>query len=252
MLIFDIETGPLPEETLLQFADEFVPPPHPGEFDASAVKVGNLKDAAKIQQKIDDARAAHACAVAEHDANCITAQLAWRQSLIEKAALSPITGCVLAIGFRATETGKAAIEDGKGDEAEVLNSFWRQYLKSRNTNRKMVGCNIASFDLPFLVRRSWILGVDVPASAIVQRRYFDQLFVDLRDVWLLGQRWTDCPSSLDLMARALGCGCKPADVGGGDFARLWNGTHEEKQQAVAYLLNDLDMTAQVAERLGVM
>lgn len=59
MLCFDIETCPLSEEVVLAAAGEFIPPPHPGEFDPGSVKLGNLKDQAKIEAKIAEARAAH-------------------------------------------------------------------------------------------------------------------------------------------------------------------------------------------------
>lgn len=252
MLIFDIETGPLPDTVLAALCPEFTPPPHPGEFDKSAVRVGNLGPD-KAAEKIAAARMAHEVAVANYDRD---RQLAAEQHFADfksKAALDPTTGRVLAIGFQAADdAGKVAIEDGGGDEAKLIDAYWRKYAKCRATPgrpRRMVGCNITGFDLPFLVRRSWILGVDVPAT-VRPDRYWDSLFVDIRDRWLLGQRWGDCQSSLDTMATALGCGAKNGD--GAEFARLWLGTAEERQQAVAYLRNDLAITVAVAKRLGVV
>lgn len=251
MLIFDIETGGLPEKELSALCPAFEPPPHPGEFDPAAVKYGNTKDPDKRAVILADAQAKHAAAVANYDRDRLAAAEQHFADFKARAALDAVTGRVLAVGFRSADNGKAAIEDGGGDESTLLGKFWAKYLACRGNQRKLVGCNILGFDLPFLVRRSWILGVDVPATVRTDR-YFDRLFVDLRDLWLLGQRWGDCDSKLDTMARALGCGCKPDGVGGADFGRLWFGTPEEKQQAVSYLLNDLDMTAKVASRLGVV
>jgi hypothetical protein len=256
VLIFDIETGGLSETELAALCPPFEPPQHPGEFNPSTVAVGNLKDQAKIDEKIAKAKAAHELAVTNYDRDRITLAEQHFADFKSKAALDPTTGIVLAIGFQSADNGKFAIEHGDGDEGKLLAAFWAKYAKCRANPggpRKMVGCNIFGFDLPFLVRRSWMLGVDVPASVVVNRRYFDQLFVDLREVWLLGQRWGDCGSSLDTIARTLGnCGQKPEDVGGADFARLWNGTADDKNQAVAYLRNDLAMTSKVAKRLGVV
>ncbi len=116
----------------------------------------------------------------------------------------------------------------------------------------LVGANIIQFDLPFLIHRSWILGVDIPSTVCQFGKWgnFDPLFIDIREWWQLGQR-NGCESSLDVMARALGCGCKTEGIDGGNFARLWFGTPEERQQATGYLLNDLQLTADVATRLGV-
>jgi hypothetical protein len=56
MIVFDIETGPLPSDEIRANSAPFVPAPPPGDFDPSAVKLGNLKDEAKIAAKINDAR----------------------------------------------------------------------------------------------------------------------------------------------------------------------------------------------------
>ena len=251
MLIWDIETGPLDDEFVAKFSPEFTPPPHPGEFSPASVKTGNLKDAAKIAAKIEDARAAHADAVANYEMTVASAKAAHLADCLANAALSPLTGRVLAIGFQ-TEKG-VAIEDGGGDEEDLLNRFWAMVAKCRanaGSPRKMVGVNIFGFDLPFLIRRSWILQVDVPGS-VITGRYFSPMFIDLCEVWLCGQRFGQVPASLDTMARALGVGEKPPGVTGADFAKLWGGTADERGRAVEYLKNDLAMTSRVAERLGV-
>lgn len=254
MLIFDIETEGLDEATVLASAGEFQTPPHPGVFDASAVKTGNLKDQFKIDAKIAEARAAHESAVAAYERTVEQARQTWVAEALDKAPLSPVTGRVLAIGYHSAVKGTSIIHDGgpDRDESTILAEFWNQYKRMRSSNRHMVGCNIFGFDLPFLIRRSWILAVEVPSTLRTDYRWWDKTFVDLRDVWLLGQKWGDCPSNLDHMARALGCGGKPDDCDGASFAKLWRGTLEEHQRARQYLLNDLAMTAGVAERLGVI
>lgn len=248
MLCWDIETGPLPEEQIAQFLPEFTPPPHPGEFDPAAVKYGNTKDEAKRAAILAEAEAKHRAAVAAYESTEAAARKSHLADFLDRAAISPVTGRVLAIGFAADS--KFAVEDGGGDEATIIAKFWQKYQACRVGQRRMVGCNIHGFDLPFLVRRSWILGVEVPATVIKDDRWWDSIFVDLRNRWLLGQRWGDCDSKLDTMARALGCGEKNGD--GADFARLWLGSADERKQAVEYLRNDLQMTAAVAVRLGVV
>lgn len=260
MLVFDIETGSLPDTELSALCPAFEPTPHPGEFDPSQVKYGNTKDEAKRATILAEAREKHSAEVANYDHVCRVLAEQHFTKFKSRAALDPTTGRVVAVGYQSADTGKVAISDGKGDESTILTEFWAKYLKCRQqpgSPRKMVGCNIFGFDLPFLIRRSWMLGVDVPASVVVNRRYFDQLFVDLREVWLLGQKWGDCESKLDTMARALGVGSKSNGEGvngctGADFARLWGGTAAERELAIAYLKNDLELTAGVAKRLGVV
>lgn len=252
MLIFDVETGPLPIDQILAFAKQFVPPPHPGEFDPSSVKIGNLKDRGKIDSKIEEARQAHAKSVTDYDSNVESLKTAHERSIIDRAALDPVTGRVVAIGYYSVEKRKHAIDSGgeAGNEDEIIANFWKNVLKMRSTGRKVVGANIFGFDLPFLVRRSWILGVEVP-SCIRDGRYWDRCFICVREIWLLGQRWGDCESSLDTMARALDCGAKPDGVDGSMFWQLWSGSAEDRAKAIAYLQNDLDMTWGVAQRIGV-
>lgn len=255
MLVWDIETGPLDVETVKKFASKFQPPPHPGEFDPASVKVGNLGPE-KAAAKIADAKQAHTAALASYSVTVKHAEADHLAAALEHAPLSPVTGQVLAIGC-CSATTKNTVVIGEADgmtEPEILGKFWGLYRSMREQKRRMVGVNIFGFDLPFLARRSWILGVVIP-KGVRDGRYWDRLFVDLRDEWLLGQRWGDCESSLDHMARALGVGAK-ADAEGCDgatFHKLWNaGDKQSRATALNYLRNDLEMTRKVAERLGVV
>lgn len=245
-LLFDIETGPQPLDVLLANSP-FVAPPPPGEFDEKAVKLGNLKDAAKIAEKIAAAKAEHEYKVGMYDADCALKLACYKDDLLEKAALDPTTGVVLAIGYSDGTKHVADIND----EVTLLHRFWRKWVECKSTGRTMAGWNIEGFDLPFLVRRSWIHSIDIPAG-VRDGRYWHKSFRDFRNDWLLGQRWGDCESKLDHVSRVLGVGSKPEGVNGGDFARLFGGNDAERAQAIAYLLNDLALTAKVAMRLGAM
>lgn len=253
MLVWDIETGPIDDVALAAACPAFEPPVHPGEFNAADVKTGNLKDQSKIDAKIAEAKSAHETAVANHSNTCTALAEQHFAEFKSKAALDATTGCVLAIGFWSVEKEQAAIIDGKGDEATLLAEFWGQYAKCRKQSggpRKLVGWNIFGFDLPFLVKRSWFHGVEVPQTIRDQNdRYWDSLFVDLMLRFSVGQ-WNG-KAKLDTAAQFLSVGKKPDGVGGADFARLWFGTPEEKHEAIAYLRNDLAMTAGVARRLGI-
>lgn len=251
MLIFDIETASLPDAELTKFLPEFTPPPHPGDFDSGSVKYGNTKDADKRAAKLQECMAAHLAAVADYEEATAKAKLAHWETFKDGAALDPTTGMVLAIGVYSATKDKFAIFSGDGDEAKLLAKFWETYRAMEKEGRKIVGCNSLSFDLPFLVRRSWIHKVEVPAT-VRSDRYFNRLFVDIREVWLCGQRPGETKSSLDTIAKALGVGSKPEGVNGKDFGRLWGGTPEEKKQAEEYLRNDVEMTAKAAVRLGVV
>ena len=210
--IFDIETGPLPTEQV-----ESVMP----AFDPAEVKTGNLKDPAKVAEKIEQARSAH------------------RQSFIDRAALDPMTGQVLAMGY-ITPAGAQEIEIG--DENMLLTHFWGAARQHSGQINRLVGFNICLFDLPFLIRRSWHHGIPIPVG-VRNGRYWDKNIVDLRDTWQLGNR--QAHGSLDAICKFLGLGEKLGD--GKDFARL---LVEDREQAVAYLKHDLELTRLLAQRLG--
>lgn len=250
MLTFDIETGPLSEAALRKkwSHPEFV---GPGEFAPGSVKVGNIKDSVKQAEKIESARLAHEAAKSTARADYDREREAKWREYVSRAALSASTGRVLAIGYHSAQSGKTIVHGEQQTEAELLSGFWAQFLRMRKAGRKVVGFNSHSFDLPFLFRRSWMLGVDVPATAR-SGRYLDPLFVDLREVWLCGQRWNDCESSLNHVADCLGVGSKLDDVTGADFSRLWFGSPDERANAIEYLRQDVVLTYAVAVKLGVV
>ena len=164
------------------------------------------------------------------------------------AALNASTGEVCAIGY--LKSGDVRIEVAKTPvpEAMLIARFWEAVKDSIWTGRHIVGHNLIGFDLPFLIRRSWILGVHVPDCVFTDRRYFNPLFQDTMQCWCFGRQGY---ASLDLVARALGVGRKPSDMKPADFARLIVGNEQEQQQAVDYLSNDLYLTHDIANRMRI-
>jgi hypothetical protein len=215
-IVFDIETGPLPESELAAL----LPP-----FDPAEVKTGNLKDPEKITAKLAEAEANH------------------RREFFENAALDPLTGRVLAVGCLWPETGDFTVLDFE-DETRLLRSFWDVCRGEMGRLNRMVGFNTHLFDLPFLIRRSWRHRVPVPLG-IRRGRYWGEEMADLREAWQLGDR--QARGSLDGIARHLGVGAKNGS--GAEFARLWR---SDRARALGYLRNDLELTAKVACALGVV
>lgn len=249
MLIFDIETGPLPNDELKALCPPFDDSEfQPSEFDESSVKLGNLKDPAKRQEKIDEARRQHEERQANLPAIRERAMATHLEDFVSRAALSPSTGCVEAIGIMNGTNNATGIVSG--DECDILSAFWSKVEKCSKEGRKLIGHNIFGFDIPFLIRRSWIHEIDVPMSLLFSGRYpNDRLFVDTMTVWGCGYYRDSI--SLDSLAKAFGYNGKPDGITGADFSRLWRGTAEERQQAEAYLINDLQMTAAVARRMQI-
>lgn len=210
MIIFDIETRPLPAEQILADAPA---------FNESEVKTGNRKDPAKIAEHLAGEKAKY------------------ERNIIERAALDATSATVLAVGILDTTTDEEAILHG--DEAEILASFWEHYHDTYP--RHWVGFNSNRFDLPFIFRRCWHLGISI-SGWVYNGRYFDKRFVDLLAYWTFGNR--EERISLDRVARFLRLGRKRAS--GAQFAEMWD---INREAAIEYLRNDLRLTAEVAKRL---
>ena len=210
-IIFDIETGPLP-------ASELVIPP----FNPADVKLGNIKDPDKIAAKIQAAEESHAA------------------DYIRNAALDAISGQVLCIGYRIEHDQPAVLCSDADGEAAMLRQWWAA-LNDFQRQPKLVGFNIKAFDLPFLIRRSWRHRL-TPPYWLRQGRYWNDLIVDLRDVWQLGD--SRAHGSLAAISRHLGLGEKAGN--GADFSNLW---HTDREAAINYCLRDVQLTQQVADIL---
>jgi len=213
-IVFDIETGALPESEL----EALLP-----AFDPAEVKTGNIKDPEKIATKIAEAEASH------------------RWEFFDRAALDPLTGRVVAIGILRNAEFRVLSNEC---EAAVLLDFWDVCVGQMGRINEMIGFNTHLFDLPFLVRRSWKHGIPVP-TMVRRGRYWNERLVDLREAWQLGDRMAR--GSLDAIAKHLGVGAKNGD--GKEFARLWE---SDREKAIAYLRNDVELTARVADRLGLL
>jgi len=205
-MLFDIETSALSDAEL----DKVKPP-----FQAPA----NYKDAAKI-----------AANIAEQEAE-------WKA----RAALSPITGRVLAFGYESFDFDIIADDD----EKTLLEQVWMMFNNNLSASIKVVGFNIFGFDLPFLIKRSWSLGVTVPR--IVggwSGRYWNwnEDIIDLRLVWQMGDR--QAHGSLDDISKFFGASGKMGS--GKDFAALWQ---TDREKAVTYLKTDLALSKLLYERM---
>lgn len=221
---FDVETGPRPEDELRELYHEKTLE----EFSETCDKRWKPET---VATKYEEYKAE-----------------AWG-NFVSRAALSPTTGRVLLIGL-LTREGMYVFDDSLADENEaaLLTKFWEIVDRCLANKTPLIGHNSNSFDLPFLVRRSWLLGVYVPRE-IRQGRYWHPLFRDTMEWWACGGRDF---TSLNFLAEFFGVGQKTEGVSGADFAKLWFGSEEDRAKALEYAEQDVRLTAAIAAKMGMV
>lgn len=235
-LYFDIETGPLPENECLTFLRPL------SEED---IAVGDIRD------KDPEVRAQR---IAERQAE---KNAEHRRKFLDAAALSAITGRVVAIGFRVgqravdilgctqtPESGPLAgggVFEGLTTESEVLRRFW---AIAAARDRVLIGWNSAGFDLPFLFRKSWANGVVPPDDLLHGLWWNPGRTLDLMQVWQCGDR--RARAKLDDVARHLGYRGKTGDHGK-RFSELWV---SNRAVAFEYLEQDVNLCASIHGRIS--
>ncbi len=245
-IYWDVETGPQAEEKLavvrppfdlasVRGFDEIGKP-----FDPDSVKLGRTKDPGKIEAIIERAREKGLIEQQELVQRVEEAEKKHVKGFAEKAALDACRGQVLAIGY-LSERGPR-IDDR--DEKSMLVQFWDIFRSASGDGRKMVGFNISGFDLPMLVRRTWLLGLHVPIDVIDRNRFWHPCFIDLAEVYRLGVYGEY--KGINEIGLSMGIGGKLDGVSGKDFHKLWA---EDRQKAKEYLLRDLELTKGIAERI---
>lgn len=211
-LIFDIETEPMSELEL----QALCPP-----FDPAKVKMGNVKDPVKVRQRLEDAEANHFT------------------DFCADAALCAGKSRLLAVGLLVKKP-QIIWRLESTPEKDLLEHVWN-FLETDTA----IGFNIFGFDLPYLVRRSWLLGVPIPKACRSGGR-FSASFVDIMKEWQC-QNYRDEFVSLDTLAQMFGVGRKTGS--GADFHKL---AKADPAAAGEYLTNDLQITKAIAERMGLL
>lgn len=209
-IVFDIETRAQADLNLREIWEE-----------ALASVPTNYKDEAKIQAKAQEIF----------------------DSLVEKAALSALTGEVCAIGYAEIGTGKINLIHGK-QEADILTEFFGAISQNGALNSYLIGFNSKNFDIPFLLQRAWKLGISIPqgiTDTSTGRLRLSAMNIDLMESFNFGAK---AFVSLDKVARFFGVGEKT-----GNGAQFWELYKTDKEAALAYLDNDVRLTEAIYKKI---
>ena len=197
-------------------------------------------------------------------------QVAIIADLRKEAALSPFTAYVSSIALRlgerartqvhilvprsADKSGEAPAVDSDFDlhvyaysddserramEMALLMQFWTMF---ESANGYTCGFNSQAFDLPFLIKRSMMLGLRPPQTLVEFRRY--QTTGPTRDLYAILNGWAPGKGGLKAVCQALGIDNPLPDLRGSDVATFpWS---VEAQ----YVANDVRLTVALAQRMA--
>lgn len=154
-----------------------------------------------------------------------------------KKFLNPIDSKIVAIGLK--QTGKETVILFDVDEKQMLEDFWAELvtLRQGDPSNKLVGFNIKSFDLPFLVCRSFIHGVTI--SPFVLKDIFD-----IKEN-IHAFRWGHTRGKLKELAQLVGLEIYDDMDGSMVPEKYWNNEHDVIKE---YLKKDIDITENLHKR----
>lgn len=168
----------------------------------------------------------------------------------EDAALHPTTGEILAIGY-ATGKGEAwedLVSSQTMGESECIGRFLNESHEIVCNGGRIMGWNSHDFDIPYVIFRARVLGVNVPVSLFSVYRSklsFNDAFLDLMLYSQCGRFKSD-GFGLDRVAKSLGLGGKIGN--GADFHKLLK---TDPAAARQYLRQDVALTKAIGERMGL-
>ena len=183
-----------------------------------------------------------------------------RRAVPERLGLHPGTGRIIAIGLWRPDEDRGGVlleggddsdagwqpfEDGamifRGSESRILKEFWRYVSEGAGT---LITYNGRSFDGPFLMLRSTLLGI-APTRNLVPYRYSFKEHCDLAEVLtFFGLRRMD---SLHFWCRQYGIPSPKHDMDGSGVAQAYK---EGRLEDIArYCLADVRATAELYRRL---
>ena len=216
-LVIDIET--VPNEKL---TDDEKP-----KFNPDDVKLGNIKDPAKIAEKINQAKE-------EFNIN-----------LIKQMSLDPCYCQIVSMSYQRLDSELNEIDTnvmgvhGNEDSSllEIFNAIW-------NRSDVLVGWNIKDFDIPVIRMRQIKNGClnpmfHIPSYSKIRNPYSNELCIDLMN------EFSDKMMSLDKAAKIL-LGKSKSDSGS-DIYTYWK--NKEFDKIVNHNKEDVSLTTEIFKKL---
>lgn len=171
----------------------------------------------------------------------------------EKAALQAEFGRIVCISFgkvKFNEMGEptAQIVSYTGSEQEILTQSLKLINGLCKGGVKLLGHNIKRFDIPFICKRAFINGMEVPpALQVWDKKPWEIPVVDTSELWSFGA-WQEGFTSLDLLTAVLGVPSPKSDIKGSEVhTQFYSGNIDRIKE---YCQRDVIALIQVIIRLS--
>ena len=139
---------------------------------------------------------------------------------LNKAGLQAEFGRIVCISFGIIKVvdgfPKINVVSYAGEDERMIieKSFKLITHIGKDSQSKLVGHNIKRFDIPYLCKRAYILGIPVPYMLqTYDKKPWEMPFVDTCEVWSFGA-WQEGFASLDLISGVLGIDSPKDDIKG--------------------------------------
>lgn len=157
----------------------------------------------------------------------------------EKTSLDGTFGRICCIGIiKENATGDIIQKEAlTGSEKEILAKFWH----AAQGVTRFIGHNVWAFDMPFIVQRSVINGVQ--PLPINFRRYYKEPLFDTMLEWSFWNYDKDKNHKLDTLAKVLGLPTSKDEM---DGSMVWKYYQNGKIEDICkYCMKDVELTRQV-------
>ncbi len=258
--IFDIAVSTVSDVQLRDCLPRIVPPK---PFDPQSVKIGGMVNPEAIAKKIESKRKGHAMMLGKFNANLHSAKTLQLSQFKETCSPLVLAKRVLAVGYvvdghrmkihlRQYASIHEVVEADDDDlldrlESSLLSVFWENFLTRYSKSDRMIGHDIFRYHLPFLLHRSWALGILVPDHVWSNNRW-SSVFLDLREHWQLG---TSIQDGIDLNSLHKKMGGSPIETEG-SFEELYFGDGpQDHLLALSHLDANLGMSQCVCTQMRI-
>ena len=148
--------------------------------------------------------------------------------------LNPIDSRIIAIGIRHEGMNKLFT----GDENEILKSFWGEWrrIRQENPSTLVVGFNVANFDIPFIVAKSFIHNIEIVPFSL-------KSVLDIKEK-INAYRYGKSRGKLEEYGRLLNL--EVSDINGSMIPELCK--DDDWETIKNYLKKDLEITEKLFER----